>query len=496
MTTNLKQSALAGVKWATVSQVGQQAIAFVTTLLLVRLLAPADFGLLNMALIVIGFVRIFRDLGTGSAIVQRQDLSDELLSSLFWVNLVFGLLMTLLLAAAAPAVSWFYQEPRVTPILRVLSLIFFISCLSILQQALLQRALAFDRLARLELAAGVIGSGVGIGAALLGGGVWSLVYQALAGTVATTLLLWLTSSWYPRRLFSWTEVRAVSSYSLNLTGFNVFNYFERNLDNILVGRFLGAQALGYYALAYRLMLYPIQNISHMLTRVMFPSFARIQDDDERFRRVYLQVTGALALVTFPMYCGLVATRTPLILTIFGPQWRPVIPLILVLGFVGMVQSVAIPAGAIFRAKGRTDWQLRWGLAITFPFALAFLIGLRWGVVGVATAYAVTSAVLIYPTFAIPFRLIGLRVSELCAPLWRPFACSALMFAGVAGLEATLPATWGQQTRLAILVATGIALYLAASWLVNREQICSLLETVGVRRRLARIGVGSWVAGRS
>jgi PST family polysaccharide transporter len=436
-------------------------------------------------MIVVGFARIFKDLGTASAVIRGKALSPALLSSIFWVNLAFGALTMLLLCAAAPAVAAFYHEPRVTMLLRVVSLTFLLSSLSILQQALLERNLAFDRLARIELVAGVTGAAAGIGAAVAGQGVWSLVYQALVVAGVTTVLLWLVGGWRPRLLFDWGEVRAVTGYSLNLTAFNVFNYVERNLDNLLIGRFLGAGALGYYALAYRLMLYPLQGVSTVIIRVLFPTYAKIQDDDARFRRIYLQVTGAIAVVTFPVFFGLMATSEPLILTIFGEEWRPVIPLILILGPVGMLQSVGTMAGAIYRAKGRTDWHFRFQLVTVSLSIPAFALGLRWGVVGVAAAYAAVMTILAYPSFAIPFSLIGLRVGALVATLWRPFASGALMALGVVSLRTMLPAAVPPQEELAAAVAAGIVLYAATSWLLNREQLRRLLDSLGARRAAPR-----------
>jgi PST family polysaccharide transporter len=357
--------------------------------------------------------------------------------------------------------------------------------LSILQQALLERRLAFDRLARIELVAGVAGAAAGIGAAAAGLGVWSLVCQALLVAGVTTVLLWLVGGWRPRLLFDWGEVRAVTGYSLNLTAFNVFNYIERNLDNLLIGRFLGAGALGYYALAYRLMLYPLQGVSTVIIRVLFPTYAKIQDDDARFRRIYLQVTGAIAVVTFPVFFGLMATSEPLILTIFGEGWRPVAPLILILGLVGMLQSVGTMGGAIYRAKGRTDWHFRFQLVTVSLSIPAFAIGLRWGVVGVAAGYATVMIILAYPSFAIPFSLIGLRIGALVTTLWRPFASGALMAIGVLGLRAMLPAAVPPQEELAAAVAAGIVFYATASWLLNREQLRQLLGSLGARRPAPR-----------
>lgn len=478
--TSLQKSAVSGVKWSSISQVGRQGMQLLTTVILARLLSPSDFGLVGMAMVVIGFVTIFKDLGTSAALIQRKELSEELLSGIFWVNVTFGLLATVVLALIAPVAANFYHEPRIIPILGLLSLTFFISGLSILQQAILEREMAFDKLAKVELFAIASGSVVGIGTALLGAGVWSLVYQTIVVAVVTTILLWISSKWRPKIIFHWAEVKSISSYSLNLTGFQTFNYFSRNADYLLIGRYLGTQDLGYYTLAYRIMLYPLQSISSVLGRVMFPVFSQMQVDDERFRRAYLKVTGTIALVTLPMMLGLWVIAEPFVITVFGMQWKPVITLLIVLAPVGMVQSIGSTVGTIYQAKGRTDWMFRWGVAAGILVVIAFVIGLQWGIIGVALAYTVTSLILTYPNFAIPFKLINLPMKHLWQALWRPFLCSLIMLMILFGLKTVLPENLSNGMELGISVFIGVITYLFISWIINRVQIRQILEIVGVR----------------
>jgi O-antigen/teichoic acid export membrane protein len=474
---SLRESAASGVKWSTTSQAGRQVMQLASTIVLARLLSPSDFGLVGMAMVVIGFLALFKDLGTAAAVVYQRSLSDELLSSIFWANVVFGVMAAAVLFSTAPFVAGFYDEARLTPILEVLSLTFLISGVSILQQALLERGLAFRALAKVETFATASGAAVGIGLALLGAGVWSLVGQALSVAAITTVLLWVSSTWRPKWVFRWVEVKAVGSYSLNLTGFNIFNYFSRNADYLLIGRFLGAQDLGYYTLAYRIMFYPLQNISAVIGRVMFPVYSQIQDDDARFRRAYLRVAGVIALIAFPLMLGLMVASETFIRAVLGSQWVPVAILLVILAPVGLVQSVGTTVGAIYQAKGRTDLMLRWGIFSGALVLLAFMIGLRWGIVGVAVAYAVATLILAYPSFAIPFRLIGLRVRDLGTVLWRPLLSSLLMVVVLLGLKSALPAGSYPGLTLGILVSTGLVTYVLVSWIVNRDQARQILDTI-------------------
>ena len=425
---SLAQKTVSGTKWSAVSRFGRQGVGFVITAILARLLSPDAYGLLGMANVIVGFINIIEDLGTSSAIIQQEALTEGLKSSLFWVNVALGLLSTVVVIVIAPWVSILYRQPEVIPILRVLSVSFSISGLRIVQQALLVRGMAFDTLARIELVSSATGGMVGIGMAAAGMGVWSLVGQTLCTSMTTTILLWFPKSWRPKLVLDWTDLCSVASYSLNLSGFNVLNYFVRNADNVLIGRYLGSTSLGYYSLAYRLMLYPLQAVSTVLGRVLFPVFAKIQDENPRFRRNYLRICAAISVITFPMMLGLLVVGRPLVEAVLGHQWMTVATLLMVLAPVGLVQSIATTVGHIYTVKGRTDWMFRWGIAAGISVILFFVVGLQWGVIGVAASYAIWSIFAFYPNFAIPFRLIDLPFSDFVKALW-PTLKISLMMAG-------------------------------------------------------------------
>ncbi len=475
---SLKQSAVSGVRWSSVAQIVRQIMQFLTTAVLARLLSPSDFGLVGMATVITGFISIFNDLGTSAAIIQRKQISDSLVSTIFWVNVIIGLLASLILLVCSPLVAIFYREPRVTEVLRVLALTFIISGFSIAHKAILEKKIAFRILAKIEIISVILGSITGISSAFLGLGVWSLVVQTLVFVSSTSILLWLTSQWKPQFVFCVNDLREVSSYSLNLTGFSVFNYFVRNADYILIGRFLGSQDLGYYTLAYRLMLYPLQNVSSVIGRVMFPVLSQFQDDNVKFRSVYLKAIATISLIVFPLMTGLCVLAEPFILVVFGQQWRPVIILLIILSPLGMIQALATTVGNIYNAKGRTDWLFIWGIVTGFLAIIAFIIGLHWGIIGVASAYAIYYIFLVsYPCFAIPFRLIELPMSEFGLLILRPLVASLLMSIAILGIKILLPTTLVSVWILAILVLVGIISYLFASWWINRQQLLELLKFI-------------------
>ena len=476
-----KQSVVSGVKWTSVSTLGRRVLALLANVVFARLLEPGDFGLVAMAAVVIGFVDIFKDLGTGTALVREKHERESLLSSVFWLNCAFGLLITAAVVLLAPAVAAFYKEPRVQPVLMVMAASFLLSSLSIVHTSILTRRMAFERLAKVELATAVVSYAVGIGAALMGCGVWSLVYQVLTNTALGTLLIWFASKWRPRLMFVRSEVRSITGYSLNLAGFNIFYYFSQNLDNLLIGRFLGTEALGLYDLAHKLMVFPMQAISAVFGRVMTPYYAQAQDDLPRFRQAFLRVAAAIAFVSFPLMIGLFAVREHFVPVVFGANWAPVIPLLAMFAPLAALRSVLTTTGSIYIATGRTDLQLRWGIASNAVMFAGLALGLQWGIVGVAAGYTITTLLLLYPTFEIPFRLIGLRQMELARSLLPAVTCTALMLGTIELLDLSIAAYLGHGASLVFLVAAGGASYTLFTWLLNRDMLHELLATLGLRK---------------
>lgn len=481
--TSLKSDVAHGVKWSTISQAGRLGTQLLTTVILARLLSPADFGLVGMAMVIIGFIGIFKDLGTSAAVIQRKELSQDLLSSIFWVNVGLGILAAVTLLLISPLGGWYYDDPRVVAVLQTLSPSFLISGLGILHQTLMERSLSFAALARVEIISVVFGSIIGVGSALAGAGTWSLVFQFLTTVSMTTVLLWLSNSWRPRWSFHWKEVRSVSHFSLNLTGFGIFNYFIRNVDYLLIGRYLGAQELGYYTMAYRILLFPVQNISAVIGRVLFPAFAAIQNDNNRIAAAYLKVIRVISLISFPLMLGVLVLAEPFVFTFLGEKWQPVVQLIAILAPVGLFQSIGATVSPIYQVKGRTDWMFRWGVGAGLLVIAAFVIGLRWGITGVAWGYAIASFILLYPNFSIPFRLIDLKFVQMLKVLKPALLNGCLMVVILIIVRFALPSWFSDIWVLFVSVAIGGITYLLANWLTNRSQFLELWELAGFGRHI-------------
>ena len=425
----LTRRAVSGTAWSTLATVGRQVLSFASVATVARLLGPKAYGVMGMANLLIVFILVFRDLGTGTAIIQRLSISNRLLSSLFWVNCLLGMAMSLAVVGVSPLAAAFFHTHELIPILSTLSLSFWLTSCGIVQSSILRREMRFKTLAVVDLVSGLISYLVALSFAFTGFGVWSLVFANLANSVAATLMYWFASEWRPSREFDAAEVKSVVGFSLNLSGFGVVNYFGRNADNIIVGKLLGQAQLGDYQMAYNLMLTPIQNISSVMAQVTLPAFARIQDDNERFCQAYIRSCMMIGLITFPVMAGLGIVADPLIRALLGAKWVGAILIFQILAPVGLVQSVQTTIGQIFVAKGRTDWFFWWGMVSAIIFVIAFLIGVRFGTAGVAAAYCIVYiGVLMVPGFWIPFRLIGLKLSRFANALLAQLLITAAMTA--------------------------------------------------------------------
>lgn len=464
----LKERAISGIGFSAFAQLSRQAVSLFTTAALAWFVSPSEFGLVGMAMVAVGFGQVFSTLGTGSAVIQRKDLTEELLSSVFWLNAFLGVVVATAMCLFAPAIASIFYEPRLIPIARALSVAFLLYGVSLTHQALLERELAFGELAKISLAAALSGSVAGIASAWLHCGAFSLVYQMLAIAGVETILLWRTSHWRPLFHFKWHEVQSVLNYSLNLSGYYLFEFLVKNADNLLIGRFFGARELGYYTLAFRLGFMPLQAFSTMIGRVMFPVYVKIQHDDEAFRRIYLRAVGLIAAIAFPFAFGMLAIADSLIHAVFGPTWHPTSILLMLLVAAGLCQCLGATANSIYLAKGRTDWLFRWGSLSGMSIALAFLLGLRWGTFGVAGCYAFVSLfILSYPTFAIPFRLINLDIPALSRALWPPFLSSTMMLTSILIIRQFLPVEIPELWSLGIQFFGGFIIYILSSWRFNR-----------------------------
>jgi O-antigen/teichoic acid export membrane protein len=479
----MRSRILRGLAWKVFSggfrQVSQMAVAVI----LARLLTPHDYGLAAMVLVFSSLVIIFSDLALGAALVQRKELHERDRSTVFWTSTAVGFAFMLVGIAMSGPVASFYGESEVQPLLAALSVGFLVTSLGTTQTALLNREMDFRSL-ELRLMAGTLaGAAVGIALALGGYGAWAIIGQQLANAVASTVLLWTLSPWHPRFMFSMDSLRDLSNFSLKVFGTRLVFYLNRNADNLLIGRFLGPAALGAYAVAYNVMLAPIQRITSPLVEVLFPAFSRIQDERERIASLWLRATRVVGTITIPGMVGLVLVAPEFVSVVLGDRWDAAVPVIQILAVVGLMQSLQGMNSGILQACDRAGVLLRCAILTVILSLIAFAVGMEWGIVGVAAAYAVASCIA-EPYYAWQtMRTIDVSVRAYLGNLAGVAAATAGMAACVLGARLLLPEDMPAAARLAILVAVGALAYLPL-WAWRAPEV--LAELRGVVRRRTRV----------
>ncbi|MCU0525735.1 MAG: lipopolysaccharide biosynthesis protein [Elainella sp. Prado103] len=456
------------------------------TFFLARLLLPEDFGLIGMVTIVLNFVELFKDLGLSAATIQKPDINHAQVSTLFWINIGFSLLITVLVAVLAPVIAVFYGEARLTPIVLCLSVNFMIGGLAVQHLALLKRQMQFGSIARIEIVSMVTGVGTATVAAGMGMGYWSLIIWRLVQSLTTLVGAWLMCRWRPGLISRYGNVSSMLVFGSNMAGFHIVNYFSRNADNFLIGRFWGAQQLGLYAIAYKLLLLPIEQINLPLTNVALPTLSRLQEEPEKFQRYYYQAILIAASLGMPIAGFLFACADLIIPLALGQQWMPVIPIFRWLIPAAYVGTCGIAMGWAFTALGRVEQQFRWGLFASSLTVLIFVISVRWGALGVAVGYGCSRPLFLILGLSFCYRGTFLKLSDLVQILAKPFLASV----GAIGLLLLINQWFPDSIHSALLLlldCTLYSLFYLMLWIVQPDGLSSLREMLKMVHSLRAVG---------
>ncbi|MDE2030249.1 MAG: lipopolysaccharide biosynthesis protein [Alphaproteobacteria bacterium] len=383
----LKRSSVRGAAVNFGAQSFKFVIQFLYQIVIMRLLAPRDFGLVAMAAPIMAFVSMFADMGLSQAMVQRPHITHKQLNFLFWFSAGVSGALGLATIALAPVVGWFYGEPKVTPIVMALGVVLFVSGIQSQPSALLTRRMEFGKLAAINLVSLALGLGTGIAAALIGCGYWSLVITPTVSVFASLIPVWRAARWVPTRPQRAEGVRGMIGFGGNLTIFNTMNFFARNLDNILIGRVWGDVPLGFYDRAYKILLLPLTQIVWPLSAVVLPTLSRALHDPALYRRAFLRMFEAVLLFTYPGTLFAMCASQQIILIVFGARWLAVAPLFSVLAISGLFALASNAAAWLYPSQDRTREMRNWGAVSSAILVASFIIGLPWGVLGVAVSYS-------------------------------------------------------------------------------------------------------------
>lgn len=409
------------------AQLVMVAIQLLSIVILSRLLDPEDFGVIAMITAITAFMGLFRDMGLSTASIQKGDLSHAQTSALFWLNALAGFLLMLLVMALSPAIAWFYHNPALVPLTAALSTTFLFSSLGAQHSALMQRELRFKPKAIADVSGAAITLIISVTLAMNEWRYWALAAGTIVGAITTTILYCSFSRFKPAPPRIASGLKELIGFGANVTAFEIVNYLHRNLDNILIGRFWGAAALGMYSRGYQMMMLPIVSLRTPINSIAFPVLSRLRNDHAEFRRYYRRISSLLALLSMPLMTFLVLNASDVIEVALGNQWAAVAPIFVFLGLAGFIQPVASLRGLILLSLGKSRRYLAWGVMNTAAVSAAFLIGIKWGGVGVAASYAAVNYIILYPSLVFIFRDTPLSARDFFEPILMPAATS--VFAG-------------------------------------------------------------------
>jgi teichuronic acid exporter len=473
----LKEKAVRGVVWYGGSRAVIQILSWVLTIAVARVLLPEDYGLFGMCSVYTGLVDFLNELGFGAAIVQRKEVSEDDLHTLFWFGVAVSLLIYGLTYLAAPLVAVFYRHDQVTEVLRVLGLVFVLTNLRLVPWNLLTRAVDFKRRSILE----VIGNMLGVVSTFLlaraGWGVWSLVLGVLIREAVLCVLVFAQSHWRPQFRFAWDNLRELSSFSLNLSAARIAWYLYDNSDRLIIGRYLGDQTLGYYTLATRLTTELSGRVLSIINQVAFPVYSRLQDDQKRLKSYFLMSVQLACLVVVPVLAGLSLVSGDVIPLLLRPKWAPMIPSLNIMCWAAMIMLINSLSGPLLLAKGKTGLLLKFNLLNLAVMPAAFYFTARFGLQAICLAWLLVFPLLAFLWIAAVKRCVVFHWSELGQSLRPAFVSTAVMVLAVFLPQVTILKGLGPILRTAIEMTLGIGSYLACLLLLFPQPLQNILQFV-------------------
>jgi O-antigen/teichoic acid export membrane protein len=466
-----------------VAQAAKFCLQVGSTMILARILTPGDYGLIAMVTAVTAFLMMFKDAGLSEATIQRREINHNQISSLFWINVGVGIILTLITVAVAPAIASFYDDRRLTWIAIALAPSFVFSGLTVQHMALLRRQMRFFSLAIIDISSIIVSIGVGIISAWNGAGYWALVYMQLMIAICTAIGVWFSTGWYPGFPVRDSGIREMLTFGWNVTGVGIIVFFTRNLDNVLIGKFWGTQQVGLYSKAYQLLLLPIQQINRPISKVFISTLSLLQNDPERYRRYYYKALNFIAFATGPLVMIMAALSNEIVEITLGNQWLDSCKIFEVLAIAAFVQPIGNAIGWIFISLGQTGRMMKLFL-ITGPVViLSFIIGLPWGPLGVAISYTVCTYLLQIPCYIFAFRYSPLTIRDLIKSVWTPMMISLFIF-GIVKLTRNYIVSWHPLLIILFSITTGFlcATLLILLWPKARSEVLDIFETIKMLRK--------------
>ena len=412
---------VSGIKWGFIEQFGVQIIILFTGVFMARILSPVEFGLVAMITVFTGYSSILVDFGLGSAIIQKKNITKLYLSTAFWTNLSIGAAVSALILISSNAIAKFYDKPVLEEYVPLIALGPFLAGVSVIQLSLLRRNLKFRNLFWIRFLSIVCSSILAIILALIGFGIWSLIWLQISERFFMLMFSWINTKFSPSLCFSKVHFLSLMSFSLPLFLNSTLTYLYRNLDSLVIGKTLGANLLGSYNKAYSLMQLPVTNLSNSLGKVFFPIFSKIQDDLELIGSYYFKTISILIVVAIPLMTIASILAEPIVLLIFGPQWLLAVGPFSILAIASIIQVISSINGNIFLALGETKLLLKIGVVLKIFNAIIIIMSVKWGLIGVSYGILIASYIVAPINLYFVLKLLSASYKRFLAVIVWPFA---------------------------------------------------------------------------
>jgi teichuronic acid exporter len=456
MTDSLKSKTVHALVWSFIESVGLQGVRFVIGIVLARLLFPEQFGLIAMLSFFIALAQCFTDSGFGDALIQKPEITQTDVCSIFYFNILVGLAAAGLLCLVAPLIADFYNQPILTPLTRALSLTIVINSFGLIQSTILTKDINFKAQTKVSLIASVPAGIIGVTLAATGFGVWSLVVHQVSNTFFRTVLLWLLNDWRPAMIFSLKALRKMFGFGSRLLASGIINQIFENIYQLTIGKLFSAADLGFFTRADTIQGLPSHTLSSMVGRVTFPVFSTIQDDPARLKRGMKKALTTLVLVNFAVMIGLAVTARPLVLVLLTEKWAQSIPYLQLLSFLGLLYPLHVINLNLLQALGQSRLFLRLEIIKKALVVVNIAITWRWGISAMIYGMIAYSIVCYYLNSYYTARLIGYSIQEQLRDLFPYLVMATLM--GMAVYMAQLLPFPNHWSMLLVQITIGIVVY--------------------------------------
>lgn len=429
-----KKKAINSTKWVTVSTIVQTVLQFVQIAILARLLTPTVFGVVGISTLIITFFGMFANLGFSNSIIYKQESDRKILSTIYYLNILLGIIIFLLIYVSAPIIISFYNEPRLNSVIRPSALMFVIVFYGSIYSFLLQKELMFRSVAIIDITGSVSGTAFTIFLAYNGYEELSLVYGGLLMHVTRTALQILLGRklFIPMLHFKLSEIYDHLKFGIYNLGEGFVSYIQNNWDNIVIGKILGAKMLGYYTLAYQLAIFPVNKLNPIILQVAYPVLAKLKDNPLELKKSYIKILDILSYFNLPLLAGLFITAESIVPLIYGPNWEPTFPLIKIFVFVSVFSYLSHPLFTLVYTKGKPSLLFYLNIiTLVVKIPLVYFLGTYYGVIGIAVAFLLATAINMILNFFIVNSLIGSFIGNFLSNISKPILFCLLMVMAIA-----------------------------------------------------------------